>query len=79
MVTLSPNRQVVIPKRLCDELDLKAGNLLEGTLEGGRVVFTPQVLIDRRVRAAVEDASTRIPPLSSASRGTPSHLRQSGG
>jgi AbrB family looped-hinge helix DNA binding protein len=61
MVTLSPNRQVVIPKRLCDELDLKAGDLLEGTLEGGRVVFTPQALIDRRVKTAIEHASARIP------------------
>jgi AbrB family looped-hinge helix DNA binding protein len=64
---LSPNRQVVIPKRLCDELDLHAGDFLEGTVEGGRVVFTPQALVDRRVKTAIKDFGAKI-PLSPARR-----------
>jgi AbrB family looped-hinge helix DNA binding protein len=40
-VKLSPNRQVVIPKQLCDELDLHPGDLLQGTVDDGRVVLTP--------------------------------------
>jgi AbrB family looped-hinge helix DNA binding protein len=66
-VTLSPNRQVVIPKQLCDALDLRAGDLLEGSLEAGRVVFTPQALIDRRLKNALETASSES-PLSQALR-----------
>jgi AbrB family looped-hinge helix DNA binding protein len=32
-VTLSPNRQVVIPKQLCEALDLRAGEALQIVLE----------------------------------------------
>jgi AbrB family looped-hinge helix DNA binding protein len=60
-VKLSQNRQVVIPKPLCDALDLRAGDILEGTLEEGRVVLTPQALIDRRVKTVLEDATAGIP------------------
>ena len=56
-VKLSPNRQVVIPKAICDALDLRAGDLLEGTLEDGQVVFTPQALIDRRLKLALDYAT----------------------
>ena len=61
MVTLSPNRQVVIPKRLCEKLDLQPGDLLTGTIEAGRVVFTPQALVDRRIKAALEDFGSTLP------------------
>jgi AbrB family looped-hinge helix DNA binding protein len=60
-VKLSPNRQVVIPKKLCEQLDLRAGDLLDGAVESGRVVFTPQALIDRRVKTALEEVGRRIP------------------
>ena len=60
-VKLSLNRQVVIPKPLCDALDLRAGDILEGTLEEGRIVLTPQALIDRRVKTVLEDATGNIP------------------
>src|SRR4029450_9045168 len=40
LVTLSSNRQVVIHKELCEELDLQAGDLLAGRIEGGRGAVT---------------------------------------
>jgi AbrB family looped-hinge helix DNA binding protein len=66
-VKLSPNRQVVIPKRLCDALELRAGDLLEGTIEEGRVVFTPQALVDRRVTVELQGMGAKL-PLSAALR-----------
>jgi AbrB family looped-hinge helix DNA binding protein len=54
-VKLSQNRQVVIPKRLCEKLGLRTGDLLDGAIESGRVVLTPQALVDRRLKTAVED------------------------
>ena len=60
-VKLSPSRQVIIPKPLCEELQLGVGDLLEGTVEEGRVVLTPQALIDRWVKTAIEDFSINIP------------------
>lgn len=59
-VKLSANRQVVIPKRLCEEIPLETGDLLDVTIEEGRVVFTPQALVDRRVIDRVR-AERRLP------------------
>jgi len=61
LVTLSSNRQGVIPKQLCEELDLQAGDLLAGTIDGGRVVFTPQSLVDRPIKAALQDVGSTLP------------------
>jgi len=60
-VKLVSNRQVVIPKRLCGQLGLRTGDLLDGAVESGRVVLTPQALVDRRVKTAIEDLAARVP------------------
>jgi len=60
-VKLVSNRQVVIPKRLCEQLGLRTGDLLDGAVESGRVVLTPQALVDRRVKTAIEDLAARVP------------------
>ena len=64
---LVSNRQVVTPKRLCEQLGLRTGDLLDGAVESGRVVLTPQALVDRRVKTAIEDLGARV-PLSDALR-----------
>lgn len=47
VVKLGTSRQVVIPKKLHDELELAPGDYLDVTLEHGRLVFTPKRLVDR--------------------------------
>jgi AbrB family looped-hinge helix DNA binding protein len=47
-VKLGSSRQIVIPKKLYDELGLSAGDYLEVELyEGGRLIVTPKELVDR--------------------------------
>ena len=40
-------RQVVIPKEICDDLGLGAGDFVEVTRAGGTVVIKPKRLVDR--------------------------------
>lgn len=54
-VKIGRSRQVVIPKRIHDELGLKPGDLLEVERRGTKVVFTPKQLIDRELALALED------------------------
>ena len=47
-VKLGASRQIVIPKKLYDELGLEAGDYLEVELyEGGKLLVTPKELVDR--------------------------------
>jgi len=54
-VKLGSSRQVVIPKKIHDELGLKPGDYLEVEVLGGRLVLTPKVLIEKRLEEAMED------------------------
>ena len=61
-VKLGASRQIVIPKKLYDELGLEAGDYLEVELyEGGKLLVTPKELvdkhpeIDKRLTEAEED------------------------
>lgn len=56
-VKIGASRQVIIPKRIYDELGLTPGDYLEVELHDGRLTFTPKTLVDkhappRRARAA---------------------------
>ncbi|MBI4609526.1 MAG: AbrB/MazE/SpoVT family DNA-binding domain-containing protein [Candidatus Rokubacteria bacterium] len=43
-VRIGPKHQVTIPKEVFEALKLNAGDFLEATAEGGRIVLTPQRL-----------------------------------
>ncbi len=47
--------QVVIPKKIHDQLGLEPGDYLDVELQGGRVVFTPKTLVDKRIEEGLED------------------------
>ena len=57
IVKLGASRQVVIPKKVHDELGLGPGDFLEVEVRDGKVVFTPQALIDRRLAEGLADVS----------------------
>jgi AbrB family looped-hinge helix DNA binding protein len=46
-VKIGASRQVVIPKRLYDELGLAPGDYLEVELSRGKLTFTPKTLVDK--------------------------------
>ena len=54
-VKIGLSRQVVIPKKIHDELGLEPGDYLEVELEGDRVVLTPKALVEKRIAQSLED------------------------
>jgi AbrB family looped-hinge helix DNA binding protein len=54
-VKIGISRQVVIPKRIHDQLGLVPGDYLEVELDGDRVVLTPKALIEKRLAEGLED------------------------
>jgi AbrB family looped-hinge helix DNA binding protein len=54
-VKIGVSRQVVIPKRIHDQLGLEPGDYLEVELDGDRVVLTPKALIDKRIAEGLDD------------------------
>ena len=46
-VKIGASRQVVIPKRIYDQLGLAPGDYLEVELNDGRLTFTPKTLVDK--------------------------------
>lgn len=54
-VKIGVSRQVVIPKKIHDELGLEPGDYLEVELEGDRLVLTPKALVEKRIAEGLED------------------------
>lgn len=55
-VKLGVSRQVVIPKRIHDALGLRPGDYLQVEATGGRVVFTPKTLVDKRIERRIAES-----------------------
>jgi AbrB family looped-hinge helix DNA binding protein len=54
-VKIGVSRQVVIPKKIHDELGLAPGDYLEVAREGDRVVLTPKALVEKRLAEGLAD------------------------
>ena len=46
IMRLGQRRQVVIPKEICDELNLQEGDFVEVTSAQGKVIIKPKKLVD---------------------------------
>ena len=53
-VKIGVSRQVVIPKKIHDQLGLAPGDYLEVELERGKVVMTPKALVEKRFKAELD-------------------------
>ena len=54
-VKVGISRQVVIPKKLYDQLGLTPGDYLEVKREGDRIILTPKTLIEKHLAESFED------------------------
>ncbi len=55
-VKIGVSRQVVIPKKLHDELGLTPGDYLEVELDKGKLVLTPKTLVDKRIGQGIRES-----------------------
>jgi AbrB family looped-hinge helix DNA binding protein len=55
LVTVKTKFQVVIPQSIRKRVRLDIGDLLEASLENGKITFTPKTVIDRHLAEGLED------------------------
>lgn len=55
MIKIGASRQVAIPKKIYDALDLSAGDYLEIKVEKEQLILTPQMFIEKRLAEGLRD------------------------
>lgn len=55
-IKIGASRQVAIPKKIHEELHLRAGDYLEIELRNGTLVLTPKALVDKHLEERLSDA-----------------------
>ena len=55
-VKIGVSRQVVIPKKIHDELGLTPGDYLEVEVDRGKVVMTPKALVDKQLEKRLAES-----------------------
>ncbi len=55
-VKIGASRQVAIPKKIHEELHLRAGDYLEIELRNGTLVLTPKALVDKDLEVRLSEA-----------------------
>ena len=55
VVAVKNKFQVVIPLHIREQLPIAVGDILEATVEKGKITLTPKSLIDRHVAEGLED------------------------
>jgi AbrB family looped-hinge helix DNA binding protein len=50
-VKIGASRQVIIPKKVYEQLGLAAGDYLDVTIHGGSVVMSPKTLVDKPIQS----------------------------
>jgi len=54
-VKIGMSRQVVIPKKIHDELGLMPGDYMEVELQEGKVILTPKTLMDKKIEKRLDE------------------------
>ena len=55
LVTVKNKFQIVIPQRVREQAHIEIGDLLEASVEDGKITFTPKSLVDRHLAEGLED------------------------
>ena len=55
IVAVKNKFQIVIPQHIREQIRVEVGDLLEASVERGKITFTPKNLVDRRVLEGLED------------------------
>ncbi len=56
IVAVKTKFQIVIPQHIREQLPVEIGDLLEASVEDGKITFTPKSLVDRHLAEGLEDA-----------------------
>ena len=57
VVTLNDNYQLNLPEELAERAGLAVGERFSATVEDGRIMLTPESLVEQRIEEALDDVS----------------------
>ncbi len=55
LVSVKNKYQVVIPQKVREKIRLRVGDLLEASVERGKITFTPKAVVDRGIQESLEE------------------------
>jgi AbrB family looped-hinge helix DNA binding protein len=55
LIRIKDKYQLTLPSRLRERARLEVGDVLEATVESGKIILTPKSLVDRRIAESLED------------------------
>lgn len=55
IVKVKSKYQVTLPSSLRDQVGIAVGDILEATVERGRITLTPKSIVDRDIAEGIED------------------------
>lgn len=55
IVTIKNKYQVVIPRRVREQVGVRIGDLLDAQADKGKIVFTPKSIVDRALAEGLDD------------------------
>lgn len=55
LVAVKNKYQVVIPQKIRERIRLRVGDLLEASVERGKITFTPKAVVDRGIAESLAD------------------------
>ncbi len=55
IVTVKTKFQIVIPQHIREQVPVEIGDVLEASVQDGKITFTPKSLVDRRLAEGLED------------------------
>jgi AbrB family looped-hinge helix DNA binding protein len=55
IVTVKTKFQIVIPQHIREQVPVEIGDILEASVQGGKITFTPKSLVDRHLAEGLED------------------------
>jgi AbrB family looped-hinge helix DNA binding protein len=58
-VVIRPKRQVTLPKKVCDQLDISPGDVLEVTVEGSTIIARPRKVAALEALKEIQQAFQR--------------------
>jgi len=56
IVTVKDKFQIVIPQHIREQVRVEIGDLLEASVQNGKITFTPKSLIDKHLAEGLKDA-----------------------
>lgn len=77
LVKVKEKYQVLIPPHVREKVQVRVGDLLEASVERGKIIFTPKGIVDRDIEISLQQLKEgKVSPAFSSARDLVRHLHR---